>query len=122
MDDLISREAAIEAIKAYCNGCDNYNGVRCRACNFEDAMIAVDSVLAVDAVEVVRCKDCVYSFRTQPLPPPGKRRNLKHGNECAIHRCYVSNNEFCSRGETLEQKDRREAAYEQLCNSEDGSL
>ena len=52
MDDLISREAAIEAIKAYCNGCDNYNGVRCRACNFDDAMIAVDSVSAVDAEPV----------------------------------------------------------------------
>lgn len=52
MDDLISREAAIEAIKTYCKGCDNYNGVRCRACNFNDAMIAVDSVSAVDAEPV----------------------------------------------------------------------
>ena len=89
---------------------------------FEALWAAVDNAHAVDAVQVVRCKDCVYSFRTQPIPPPGKRRKLKHGNECAIHRCYVSNNEFCSRGETLEQKDRREAAYEQLRNPEDGSL
>ena len=68
MDDLISREAALKAIKAYCNGCDNYNGVRCRACNFDDAMIAVDSVSAVDAVEVVRCKDCVNMGKRPPLP------------------------------------------------------
>ena len=77
---------------------------------FEALCAAIDNAPAVDAVPVVRCKDCVYSFRTQPIPPPGKRRKLKHGNECAIHRCYVSNNEFCSRGETLEQKDSRDAA------------
>lgn len=54
MSDLIRREDAINAIKWYCRDCNNYNGVRCRACNFDDAMGAVDSVLAVDAVETRR--------------------------------------------------------------------
>lgn len=58
-NDLISRSAAIEAIKSYCKDCDNYNGVRCGACGFDYAMNAVDSVLAADAEQVVRCKDCV---------------------------------------------------------------
>lgn len=44
--DLISRKAAIDRIKAYCNGCDSYNGVRCRACQIADAMDAVDEVEA----------------------------------------------------------------------------
>ena len=48
--DLISRKAAIDRIKAYCDGCDNYNGVRCRACQIADAMAAVD--------EVEFCRNC----------------------------------------------------------------
>ena len=48
-DDLISRKAAIDRIKAYCNDCDNYNGVRCRACQIADAMDAIDEVETVSA-------------------------------------------------------------------------
>lgn len=125
MDDLISREAAIEAIKEYCNGCDNYNGARCRACNFDDAMSAVDSVLAVDAVEVVYCKDCVNMGKRLPLPK-GYREDC---GCCMAHGWIVSPETFCSWGETADEKCRREAAeqdaYEQLCNlgnPEDGSL
>lgn len=125
MDDLISREAAIEAIKAYCNGCDNYNGVRCRACNFDDAMIAVDSVLAVDAVEVVRCKDCVNMGKRLPMLK-GYREDC---GWCVMNGHAVLPEDFCSNGETADEKDRREVAeqdaYEQLCNlgnPEDGSL
>lgn len=125
MDDLISRDAALKAIKAYCNGCDNYNGLRCRACNFDDAMIAVDSVSAVDAVEVVRCKDCVNMGKRPPLHK-GYREDC---GCCMAHGWIVSPEDFCSWGETADEKDRREAAeqdaYEQLCNlgnPEDGSL
>lgn len=130
MDDLISREAALKAIKAYCNGCDNYNGVRCRACNFDDAMIAVDSVSAVDAVEVVRCKDCAYSAIDAKT---GQMMCALNGEIKPDGRIWygtvVDEMHFCSYGETADEKDRREAAeqdaYEQLCNlgnPEDGSL
>ena len=59
MSDLISREATLDAIKSYCNGCDNYNGVRCSSCMIDYAIIAVDAVLAVDA-EPVRHGKWVY--------------------------------------------------------------
>lgn len=59
MSDLISRKSALNALKSYCNGCDNYNGVRCGSCLIDNAIIAVDAVLSVDAVPVVRCRDCV---------------------------------------------------------------
>ena len=39
MSDLISREAALDAIKSYCNGCDNYSGVRCSSCMIDYAII-----------------------------------------------------------------------------------
>lgn len=52
MSDLISREAALDAIKSYCNGLDNYSGVRCSSCMIDYAIIAVDAVPAVDAEPV----------------------------------------------------------------------
>lgn len=52
MSDLISREAALNAIKSYCDGCDNYNGVRCGSCYIDSAIIAVDAVPTVDAEPV----------------------------------------------------------------------
>ena len=52
MSDLISREAALDAIKSYCSNCDNYSGVRCSSCMIDYAIIAVDAVPAVDAEPV----------------------------------------------------------------------
>lgn len=54
MADMISRAAAIEHMKemAGCATCDNYNYVRCRACNWDDAMNIVEELPAVDAVPV----------------------------------------------------------------------
>ena len=64
MVEYIDREATIEFIRLnYCKDCNSYNGVRCRACSFDDAMLAVEDVPAADVVEVVRCKECEY--RTQ---------------------------------------------------------
>ena len=39
MSDLISKSALIEQIKnIYCKDCNNYNFVKCRACEYDDAM------------------------------------------------------------------------------------
>lgn len=35
-------------------------GVPCRACEFGDALDAIDDAPTVDAVQVVRCGDCKY--------------------------------------------------------------
>ena len=85
----------------------------------------VDNAPAVDAVEVVRCKDCVNMGKRLPLPK-GYREDC---GCCMAHGWIVSPEDFCSWGETADEKDRREAAeqdaYEQLCNlgnPEDGSL
>lgn len=43
MSEFFDREKAIEKIKAaYCRGCENYNGVKCRACQIMDAMDALE--------------------------------------------------------------------------------
>ena len=51
---LIDVDARIEEIKKVnCTGCNNYNGIRCRACWVDDAIGLFDDAPTVDAVEVV---------------------------------------------------------------------
>lgn len=92
---------------------------------FEALCAAIDNAPAVDAVEVVRCKDCVNMGKRLPLPK-GYREDC---GWCVMNGHAVLPEDFCSNGETADEKDRREAAeqdaYEQLCNlgnPEDGSL
>lgn len=48
MSEFIDRKKAIANIKAaYCCGCENYNGVRCRACQIMDAMDVLEDEPAV---------------------------------------------------------------------------
>lgn len=52
-DDLISRKNTIAEIKrAYCTGCNNYNGIKCRACNFSDSIDIIEDAPSVDAEPV----------------------------------------------------------------------
>lgn len=45
---LIDADALIEQLKkSRCTGCDNYNGVRCRACQYDDEMVDIDSAPTV---------------------------------------------------------------------------
>lgn len=61
MARLIDADKRIAEIKKqYCTDCENYGGVKCRACWVDDAMCLIDDATTVDAVEVVRCKDCKY--------------------------------------------------------------
>ena len=59
MARLINADKRIAEIKKiYCDGCDNYGGAKCRACWVDDAMCLIDDATTVDAVPVVRCRDC----------------------------------------------------------------
>lgn len=123
MDDLISREAlkkAIAVARTNYNTCPDYNELFKYFSEVVSAMI--DEMPTVHAVEVVRCKDCVNMGKLV--------KGYKEGCGCCmVHGWIVSPEDFCSWGETADEKDRREAAeqdaYEQLCNlgnPEDGSL
>lgn len=52
--EYISRDLALRQLNATClaTDCDNYNGVRCRACAYADAMDFIDAVLAADVQPV----------------------------------------------------------------------
>ena len=90
MRDLISREEAVAYIKStYCTGCNNHNGVRCRACEIDDDISALEDVPAVDAEYVrhgrwadikgaIRCSEC----QNTPLYD-------YYGNQVFTKRCHV---------------------------------
>lgn len=71
MDDLISRQAAINAlIEMYCKSDEAGYVWIIRG----DACLRIDALTSVDAVEVVRCKDCRWWERDyQPRYHPNER-------------------------------------------------
>lgn len=51
--ELIDRKELIDRIvKNYCDGCDDYNGLRCRACPTDDAIQDIEDAPTIDAVPV----------------------------------------------------------------------
>ena len=52
--EYISRDVALRQLNATClaTDCDNYNGVRCRACAYADAMDFIDAIPAADVQSV----------------------------------------------------------------------
>ena len=82
MDDLISRQAAIDALdKEYRYGAD------IDRCGLSTALDEIEDIPAADVVPVVRCDDCVYY---------GSRR------WCELHSSVFDDNAFCSYGERKE--------------------
>jgi hypothetical protein len=60
--ECISRDVALRQLNATCLAidCDNYNGVRCRACAYADAMDFIDAIPVADVQPVKhgRWEDC----------------------------------------------------------------
>ena len=81
MDDLISRRKAIDLIENESRKWGDEYGVSDVLCDLADLPSA-------DAVEVVRCKDCKWSERTDLFLLCG-----------AWDARVVDNNDFCSSGE-----------------------
>lgn len=60
---LIDADEAQERFyKAYCKDCNNYNGVRCRACELKDGADIYDDMQEVDAVPVKVIESWLYSI------------------------------------------------------------
>ncbi len=52
--EYIEREDTIEKIKqVYCSDCNSHNGVMCRACQIDDAILQIDAEPAADVAPVV---------------------------------------------------------------------
>ena len=98
MERLIDADKRVEEIKKqYCDGCYNYGGVRCRACLVDDAMCLIDDAPTVDAVEVVRCRDCKH------CDPENHHCDHYMGTVAPLRR---KPDDFCSYGERKEGDKR----------------
>lgn len=91
---MVNEKRLIEQIKEYfCESCNSYEGIKCRACWVDDVMGVIEDAPTVDAVEVVRCKVCQHS--ADDAWPKGKVWCRK------ICR-YMKEDGFCSYGERSE--------------------
>ena len=106
--EYISRDVALRQLNATClaTDCDNYNGVRCRACAYADAMDFIEAIPAADVQPVkhgrwidhkkferkncnvcIECSVCNTWFghdcipKTKFCPNCGARMDLKDGDE-----------------------------------------
>ncbi len=58
LKEYIDRDAVIKKIKEiYCTDCNNYNEVRCRACQIDDALNCIDDFPVADVAPVVHGRD-----------------------------------------------------------------
>lgn len=81
MAEHIEREATIKRIEeSYCADCNNYNGVRCRACGTGDAIDMIEDAPAADVAPVVH----------------GRWEQVKKWATKAKYRCSVCGREIMS--------------------------
>lgn len=83
MSEFIDREKAIANIKAaYCCGCNDYGGVRCRACQIMDAMDVLEDEPAV--------VPDVQRWRKTAEEPPTRKDGDEIGTIlCAGYHCNI---------------------------------
>lgn len=92
MARYIDAEKAVEEARlSYCKDCNSYNGVRCSACAFDDAMSYIEDAPTADVVEVVRCSECEY----------GKKATIndKGFKICPVSGMEITDTDYCSYGE-----------------------
>ena len=79
--------------------CHGYSGSK--KAIYREAILAVKSILhsakPIDAVPVVRCKDCKYCDISLVLPTGRKMYNCMEGSH--DHQVLLDPTDFCSRGE-----------------------
>ena len=97
--EYIERDEAVEwARLTYCKECNSFNGVKCRACPFDDAIGLIEDYPAADVVEVLRCKDCKHFIAEM----------IGDSLECickfSVGMVHISPASYCSYGERKEQK------------------
>ena len=68
-----------------------------RTSRYFDVKFDIEEMLTIDAVPVVRCKDCIRRYDTDECP----MCFLIEGNYCE----YTNENGFCDRGERKEGAD-----------------
>lgn len=82
---------------SFCNGCEEKEDIGCAYCGAKIALTALTVAETVDAVEVVRCKDCA---ERAILGDPDENRRY-----CAHLGFRVEDEGFCSDGRRASDRD-----------------
>lgn len=105
---LIDADALIDDLmKRYCKECNKRRGIKngkyriiyeigeapCRACEVDDVKAELEEAPTVDAVEVVRCRDCMCWY-------PEEDGEYGH---CRKHDFWTSGSWYCADGERREK-------------------
>lgn len=111
---LIDADATIEYLREFrCKDCDRRKGMKrgkirfcyevgeapCRACDIEDTIdYFLDEAISptVDAVPIIRCKDCKYMYFAENRIPSEQE------NVCGRNGIVVAPDWFCADGERQE--------------------
>lgn len=107
--DLIEREALFAALCSKCSGpyLRNVSSEECREeiCATKDTIMAAP---AVDAVLVVRCKDCVFSKPNDGKLVEGARYCSLKYDVAGLSYFDVWDNDYCSCGKRKEVQEVRD--------------
>ena len=97
---MIDADALLDdAMDRYCKECDKRKGIKngeyriiydigeapCRACEVDDMKAELEDAPTVDAVQVVRCEECIHK--------------PKDHNYCWMFKMFVVDDFFCAEGE-----------------------
>ena len=92
MSDLIDREKLLNSVEAFCEWCDNHDF--CPTCETNDCIQEIKNAPTVDAVTVVRCKDCRYCT------------DCKYGDAyCMMNMIWYKEDHYCSDGIRKERRN-----------------
>ena len=110
---LIDAASPLNTIEKRCKDCPRRKGIKngkyqtlyrigeapCRACDIDDAIAAIEDAPTIDAVEVVRCKDCKHAETLFFGGLTGKKVLL-----CNAWQAYINPSmyDYCSKGERRE--------------------
>lgn len=90
--ELTDKETLYKKIKSICDGCKFYNENSCACCFMTECCNAVEDAPMIDAVLVVRCKDCKHRDPEDKICDCG-----------CWHIPFITNDDdFCSYGERKE--------------------
>ncbi len=82
-----------------CSTCSwGYRGRCSRGCDFEDACCAIEDAPTIDAVPVVRCRDCVW-YEIYQLKKDGTDDRRYKPSYCTLLRHNFNPDWYCADGE-----------------------
>ena len=108
-----------DVMERYCKDCEKRKGMKrgkwrviyeigeapCRACDVDDLKMELDEAPTIDAVRVVRCKDCRW-YISDWLKRDGTEDNRYAPNICNLHGRPHSETYFCADGEVKDETYR----------------